>query len=66
MYTPTTREAACFPSAEEAATPSGTTVVAIFVIDIEEVFEARIASGRSSEANERKIFDLIVKFSETA
>ena len=65
-HIPTTRDALCFPSGEAAYIPSGITVDAILVIEIEDVFDARIASGRSSEAKDRKIVDLRETFSDTA
>jgi hypothetical protein len=63
---PTTLEARCCPSADEAFIPSGSTAEANFVIEIEDVLEANIASGRSSAAKERNIVDFKARFSETA
>lgn len=65
-FGPTTREADAFPSEDVGAVPSGTAAAAIFVMLIEDVFVARIASGRSSAANERNIEVLISTFSEAA
>ena len=47
---PTTREVIAFPSSDAAETFLGRVAAAILVILMEDVFEARIASGRSSEA----------------
>lgn len=66
MYSPTTRAALFFPSSLVELTPLIMDAAAIFVMLIELVFVARIASGRSSVANAWKIVCLRTRFSETA
>lgn len=60
------REALLLPSSLAAVTAAGTAEAAIFVILIELVFVARIASGRISAASSRKIDCFRERFSETA
>ena len=63
---PTTRSANCLPCSELADTPSGIVAAAIFVILIDDVFEAMIQSGfTASEMDLNKDF-LRCMFSETA
>jgi hypothetical protein len=63
---PTTREAAFVASSLAADTPLGMVAAAILVILIELVFEARMASGFSSAANEAKMACFSCTFSDTA
>lgn len=52
MHVPTTREADASPSGDTADAEGGKEAAAILVILIDDVFDARIASGRSSLASE--------------
>ena len=63
---PTTREALFFPSSLAAFRPWGIADAAIFVMLMELVFVARIASGLSSATNEANIDCLRGRDSETA
>lgn len=63
---PTTREALFFPSSLAAFRPWEIADAAIFVMLMELVFVARIASGLSSAANEANIDFLRGRDSETA
>lgn len=65
-FIPTTREVLSFPSLLAGATPFGTAEAAIFVILIELVLVAKIASGLSSAANSLNIVCLSDRFSDTA
>ena len=65
-YTPTTRPALFCPSSLAAFAFFGIADAAIFVILIELVFVARIASGLSSAANDENIDCLSGKDSDTA
>lgn len=65
-HSPTTRPALFLPSSLAALTLLGRAEAAIFVMLIELVFEARIASGLSSAANDANIDCLRGKDSETA
>lgn len=63
---PTTREVLFLPSSLAGVTPSGTAAAAIFVMLIELVLVAKIASGRSSMANSLNMDCLRERFSDTA
>lgn len=65
-HTPTTRPALAFPSSLAGLTPAGTAAAAILVMLIELVFVAKIASGRSSAANDANIDCFSGRDSETA
>ena len=54
------------PSSDAALDPCGIVAAAILVMDIELVFDARIAPGWSSAASDAKIFSFNDRFSETA
>ena len=66
QYGPTVRDALFFPASDADVCPSGMVAAAIFVIDIEEVFVARIASGLSSADNDLNIVCFRERFSDTA
>ncbi len=63
---PTTRAAFALPCSDAAEIICGTVDAAIFVMLMEDVFEARMASGRNSAASSPKIFCFRDNFSETA
>ena len=65
-HIPTTRDAFAFPFSEAADTVGSIVDAAIFVILIEDVFEANIALGLNSLASSPKIFCFNDKFPETA
>ena len=63
---PTTRDALRLPASFAAELPSGMVEAAIFVILIEDVFEARMALGDTSVDSSRKMLCFNGRFSETA
>lgn len=63
---PTTRPALLFPNADAADSPFGTAEEAILVIEIDDVFVAKMVSGLVSAANSENIRCLSSRFSETA
>ena len=63
---PTTRPALAFPSSLAAVAPWGMAAAAIFVMLIELVLVARMASGLSSAVSSAKIFSFNDRFSDTA
>lgn len=65
-YAPTTLEVLSLPTSDAAVFPSGIALAAIFVIEMDDVFVANIASGLNSLLNSVKIFCFNVKFSDTA
>ncbi len=63
---PITRPALLFPNADAADSPCGTAEEAILVIEIEDVFVAKMVSGLVSAANSENIRRFTSRFSETA
>jgi hypothetical protein len=63
---PTTRPALLFPSADAADSPCGTAEEAILVIEMDDVFVARMVSGLVSAAKSENIRCLSSRFSEAA
>lgn len=63
---PTTLDVLAWPSGSDAVFPSGIVDAAIFVILIDDVFDARMVLGDNSADNERKMPCLSARFSETA
>lgn len=66
MHAPTTRDALALPFSEAADTSLGTVEAAIFVMLIDDVFEAKIACGETSFASALKICRFKERFSDTA
>ncbi len=65
-HSPTTLLALFRPSADDPVSPSGIVAAAIFVILIEDVLDARMASGLSLAESSRKMDCFSSSFSETA